>query len=724
MKSIRLRVFLLALLLMAITFALFFPATSFSLVNFDDPVFIIHNPILFNGFSGSALRSAFTGLHGDECMYVPLLWVSYLLDLKFFNASPVNPWGFHFSNVLLHALNSALLFLLLFALCKKPWRAFFFAALWALHPLRVESVAWVTSRKDVLSTFFALLSVGAYVWAGTRRPGAERPDESPSPHLPHRLSRPVYAASFVFFLLGLLVKPMLVTIPGLMLLLDFWPLRRYGSTGPAAARAAPRLLLEKLLFFLCAGLASLVVYLTQTNAMGSAPLWFRLYYVPSNYLFYLAKSFLPFQLSAMVPRGPVPLPSLLLALGILAAASAWAWTRRREHPNELVGWLAFLGLLFPVIGIVLIGIYPVAERYSYLPSIGLSVALLFLIRSGQRRSPDRLFRAGRVGLALIILAALAALTSRHLPSWRNNQSLYDNVARRHPGHYAAIYYQAQQEFFVKGNAAAADRMADQLLEIKPATSFGLVLKIVCLSQLQSTEAALEFAQAHYPPVDVLTNPGIYENYLAILALLARQYDQANQYMEETFRQSVFEPKSQEQLHALAMLLAHEQGDEATALAHAARISALQRKTQLAPEDFFLAYTTIWAAGLYAQTLPRFQELARTYPDRPDLLNNVAWLLATTAGSPAAPEEILGMVRQALANAPRHPVILDTLAVALANAGEFDEALRTAQQLASVLAISPAADAPDMLRKVQKRIALYRECQPYREDSSGRLLYAL
>ena len=718
MKSIRLRVFLLALLLVVITFALFYPATSFSLVNFDDPVFITHNPIIFNGFSWSALRSAFTELHGDECMYVPLLWISYLLDLKFFGASPMDPWGFHFTNVLIHALNSGLLFLLLFVFCKNPWRAFFFAALWALHPLRVESVAWVTSRKDVLSTFFALLSVGAYVWAGTRRAGA-----GTAPDAPTRLDPVLYLASFFLFFLGLLVKPMLVTIPCLMLLLDFWPLRRFEFKGSSLWRAAPRLLLEKAPFFLCAGLASLVVYRTQTNAMGFAPLWFRLYYIPSNYLFYLVKSFFPFHLSAMVPRGAVPFPLFLLAVGIPAAVSAWAWARRRARPNELVGWLAFLGLLFPVIGIVLIGIYPVAERYSYLPAIGLSIALLFVLPSGGRPPPDRLFRAGRLGLALVLLAALAVLTSRHLPSWRNNQRLYENIGRRHPGHYAATYYQAQEAFFVRGDIAAADQMADRLVPLKPETSFGLVLKTICLSQLQSTEAALEFAQTHYPPVDVLTNPGIYENHLAILALFARQYDQANRYMQETFLRSVYEPKSQEQLHALAMLLAHEQGDEATALAHAAHISSLRHKTTLAPEDFLISYTTIWNRGFRLQSLPLFQQLARTCPDRPDLLNNIAWLLATTAGSPADPEEILGMVRQALSGAPNHPVILDTLSVAQAHAGDFDAALHTAQQLAYVLAISPAADAPSMLRKVQKRIDLYRERQPFREDSSSRLLFA-
>ncbi len=711
MKSIRLRIALLSLLLFGATFALFFPATSFSLVNFDDPVFIIHNPIIFNGFSWSALGSAFTRLHGDECMYVPLLWVSYLVDLKVFGAA-ADPWGFHFTNVFLHALNAVVLFLVLFAFCKKPWRAFFFAALWALHPLRVESVAWVTSRKDVLSTLFALLCIGSYVWAWGRKTGAAG-----------RPSLPLVLASFLFFVLGLLVKPMLITIPFLLLLLDVWPLRRVELSLRSIRSAGPRLLLDKLPFFLCAAVAALAVYFTQTKAISTIPLWARLYFIPVNYLFYLNKFIFPVHLFAMVPRAPVFPSTFLAAAGIFAAATAWVWTRRRDRPNELVGWLAFLGLLFPVIGIVVIGIYPVADRYSYLPSIGLSIALLFLFPSGERPASLRLFRAARGGLALFLLAALAVLTSRQLPTWKNDQRLYENVGRNSPGHYGAIHYQAREEFFANGDIAAADHMADQLLQLKPTVSFGLVLKIICLSQLQSTEAALEFARAHYPPSDNLGNPGVYEGYMTDLALFAGQYDLANHYMQETFRRSVFEPKSQEQLNAVAMLLAHRQGDESAALTHAARIAALKRKTRLAPEDFFISYTTLWAAGLYAQTLPFFQELARTCADRPDVLNNVAWLLATTAGSPADPADIIQMVRQALANAPNHPVILDTLSVALANAGDFESALQTALQVEDFLKTSKASDAPNMLRGVQKRIALYRKNKPYREFSTTRLLYA-
>ncbi|HNR94830.1 MAG TPA: hypothetical protein PKK36_09530 [Kiritimatiellia bacterium] len=713
MKNNRFAVVILSILLFVMTFALFSPALSFSLVSFDDPVFITHNPIIFNGFSWEAIRSAFTKLHGDECMYVPLLWISYLLDLKFFGASSANPWGFHFTSIFFHALNSVLLYLLLYAFCRKPWRALFFAAIWALHPLRVESVAWVTSRKDVLSTFFALLCILAYVQAWTaklRENGSARAVSA------------LHVTAFVFFILGLLVKPMLVTIPFLLLLLDIWPLRRLeGMPRASLSPALLRVLREKIPYFLGAAGAAMAVYLTQTKAMSTVPLWVRLYCIPSNYLFYLYKFLYPVRLFAMVPRQPVAPAYFLLSTAFLGSLTAWIWMRRREQPHMIIGWLTFLGLLFPVIGIVVIGIYPVADRYSYFPSIGLSIALLFAFSS--KALPNRGARAGRNGLAVCVLLTLALLTLRLLPSWKNDRSMYAHIARLHPDHYAAIHYQAREELFANGNIVKADRMASQMLEIKPCVSFGLVLKIICLSQLQSTEAALEFARENYPPCDNLGNPGIYEGYLTTLNFFAGQYEQANHFMEETFRRSVFEPKTQEQLHAIAMLLAHQQGNDAAALAYAAKITALKDKKRLLPEDYFLSYTALWSSGLYVQALPFFQKLAQSSAGRPDILNNIAWLLATTSGSPADPEEVIQMVNKALEASPGHPVILDTLSVAQANAGDFDAALRTAEKVAAFLKSSTATDAPQMLRKVEKRIALYRERKPFREYSATRLLYA-
>lgn len=716
MKALRLRILLPAVLVFAVAFASFSPSLSYSLVNLDDQEFITHNPIIYNGFSWAGMRSAFTQLHGDQTMYVPLLWISYLLDVKFFGATSAVPWGFHFTNVLLHAANALLLFLLLFAFCKKPWRAFFFAALWALHPLRVESVAWVTERKDVLSGFFALLCMGAYVGAhspeaaarGNRRSSGRR--------------RLLLGVSFAFFLCGLLVKPMLVTIPGLLLLLDVWPLRRMACPAASRARTAQRLLLEKLPFIAGAAFAAMAVYLTQAKAISAVPLWARLYAITAHYLFYLGKSLFPLGLSPMVPAFAIPIPVVLTATAVLTAITAGLWMRRRNHAHELVGWLAFLGLLFPVSGIVVIGIHPVADRYSYLPAIGLSIALLGLLPAGDRQSA-RWFALLRAGLAVAILGILAGLTSHLLPTWKNDANLYGRTARRFPGHYAATHYLAREAYFTHGDLARANLLADQLLAREPCRSFGLIMKAICLSQMQSIDAAWQFARTNYPPCDNLSAPGMVEYHLAMLAFLAHHPEPADQFMQTALRLGEFEPKSREQLRAVATLLAHERGDLPASLAHAAHVAALRHKSVLAPEDFLPAYTAIWRSGYHAQTLAYFRRLTQSDPPRPDLLNNVAWLLATTAGSPADPEEIVQMARRALAGAPGHPLILDTLAVALANAGDFDAALATSQQAADLLATATDPSAPNLLRGVEKRMALYRAGQPFREDSAGRLLYA-
>lgn len=715
MKPLGLRILLPAALVFAVAYALFSPSLSYSLVNLDDQEFITHNPIIYNGFSWAGLRSAFTQLHGDQTMYVPLLWISYLLDVKFFSASSAAPWGFHFTNVLLHAANALLLFLLLVALCRKPWRAFFFAALWAIHPLRVESVAWVTERKDVLSGFFALLCIGAYV-------GAHSPEVAV-----HENGRPfgrrlLLVVSFACFLCGLLVKPMLVTIPGLLLLLDVWPLRRVEWTSASVARTIPRLLLEKLPFIAGAAAAAAAVYFTQAKAISAVPLWARLYAIPAHYLFYIGKSFFPRGLSPMVPAFAIPIPVMLTASAVLAAITAWLWMRRRNHPNELVGWLAFLGLLFPVAGIVVIGIHPVADRYSYLPAIGLSIALLDLLPADDRR-PSRWYVLRRAGLAVAVLGLLAGLTMNLLPTWKNDANLYGRAARRFPGHYAATHYLARQAYFTQGDRVQANRLADQLIASEPCCSFGLIMKAICLSQMQSIDAAWQFAQTNYPPCDNLSAPGVYEYHLAMLAFLARQPGPADQFMQTALQLGEFEPKSQEQLHAVAMLLAHERGDVPASLGHASHLAALRHKSALAPEDFLPAYTAIWRSGYYIQALTYLRSLTQIYTQRPDLLNNIAWLLATTAGSPADPDEIVQMARQALAAAPGHPLILDTVAVALANAGDFEAALATAQQAADLLGSSTDPGAPNLLRGVEQRMALYRAGQPFREDSAGRLLYA-
>jgi hypothetical protein len=274
----------IGVLLFLLVFAVFSPSLSYELVAVDDIHYISHNQLVLGGLSWSAIRVAFTDFYNQ--MYAPLLWISYMADVSFGGASPVQPWGFHLTNVLLHSLNSLLLYFLLLAWCKKPWRAFFFAALWALHPLRVESVAWVTERKDVLSGLFALLCLGCY-WRANRHKAI--PAIGPT------------LLALVFFIAGLLVKPSLTPIPLVLLLLDYWPLRRYGPNAPPLLRAAPRLLLEKTPFFLASFALQDIPAAQPLPAVCPS----RLYLV------------------RLLPRLRAAGAALYLALAAAAAAAAW-----------------------------------------------------------------------------------------------------------------------------------------------------------------------------------------------------------------------------------------------------------------------------------------------------------------------------------------------------------------------------------------------------------------
>ena len=391
----RLRPILPPLLLLLATFALFSPSIGYFFVNLDDPIFIAGNPIVYNGFSWASLGRAFTALHGDRAMYSPLVWVSFLFDNLFFRASVVHPWGFHFTNVLLHAASAVLLFFILRLCTRRPWIAFFAAAFWALHPLRVESVAWVTERKDTLSTFFAFLSILFYLVAWKcGRPaldeGSETPP-SPSRHpslVTRHCNKGYQLLVLVAFVAGLLSKPMLVTLPFLFLLLDYWPLHRFSLRN--IHRALPRLALEKWPFFLLALLVSLLTRRLQSGTVTEAPLLFRLASALVNTLFYFVKSFCPTALRPLADGYPVTplLAFFALCLFLLLAAASAAFLRR--CPGLAVGLSAFTGLLFPVSGIIFIGSVPVADRYTYLPSLGLSLAIAALLDAlWKRRRPAR-----------------------------------------------------------------------------------------------------------------------------------------------------------------------------------------------------------------------------------------------------------------------------------------------------------------------------------------------
>ena len=710
-------------LLFLAAFALFSPSIGYILLNFDDPVFVVNNPIVFNGFSWASLGQAFTALHGDKLMYTPLLWISYLLDTLFFRATPISPWGFHFTNVLLHAVNAVLFWFILRTAVRRPWLAFFAAAFWAFHPLRVESVAWVTERKDTLSTLFAFASILCYLKAfppiggeGAQPPPSTRHSSLVTCHC----RKGFQCLALATFAAGLLSKPMLVTLPFLFLLLDYWPLRRFSLRG--APRALPRLVLAKWPFFLLILPVAILTYRLQHGAISPVPLHLRLLRIPVNYLFYLSRTVWPVRLCALTSGFPATWPWLLAAALLFLGLAALAIRLFRRCPGFLVGLIAFAGLLFPVAGIVFIGSVPVADRYSYLPSLGLSLSLLSLLdAAGRRLRPSRLCI---LHCALgIVLATLAVVTLHILPSWENTEALARRAESLDYDHTLSLTQRFADAFYARGDLTAAATAADAMWEKEPYAMVPTLSKILVLSQTSPADA-IEFFENH-PIMDTRKDDS--QNTLAVTMTVlyadAGDFTKATVQLDRALNNPCQWPKLFESVNAVAFWLYASQGLADKAAAFARRVSSMDASDLSAPSNYLIPLTAMWNTGLRRQTLPRFLQLARDASGNPGLLNNIVWILATAPNSPAPSAEVLAFARQAIALAPDHPVLRDTLAVALAFDGRFDEAVAVETAVADTLRASSAPTAPTLLAEVESRLVLFRARTPYTENADVKLLLA-
>jgi tetratricopeptide (TPR) repeat protein len=464
MPPSRLRFFIGAALVAA-TLAVYAPVCSYSFVNLDDPIYVQDNPLLRE----SPLR-AFTTIHAGY--WIPLTWISYQVDYQLYGLAP---GGYHRTNLLLHTANVLLLFLLLCRLTGATLPSGFVAALFALHPLQVESVAWVTERKDVLSTFFGLLALHAYVGYAAR-PGLTR-----------------YLTVAFFLALGLLAKPMLVTLPCVMLLLDYWPLKRLGlgwaesssptvachaTASPSLALQASKCIVEKVPLFAISVAASTVTLFAQRHddavrSLDEFSLAARTGNALVSYVGYLEKIFWPFDLAVFYPHPGVPSAGRVVAAALLLAAiTALVLWRARAQPYLLVGWLWFAGTLFPVSGVVQAGWQGMADRFLYVPSIGLFLLLTFALRDSY---PIRNLRIGRcklqLPLALAALVLLALVTSAQLRHWQDSLKLWEHARRVTPDNfYSRFSYGAA--LLDAGRVEEAVEQFERSVELKPDHPFG------------------------------------------------------------------------------------------------------------------------------------------------------------------------------------------------------------------------------------------------------------
>ena len=410
----RRKLILPALLCLAIL-SVFWPLTHHDFVAYDDDIYVTDNPNVQQGLSWRSLGWALTTTHAGN--WHPLTWLSHMADCQAFG---LNPAAHHSVNLLLHLGNTSLLFWLLANMTAAPWLSALVAALFALHPLHVESVAWVAERKDLLSTLLFLLTLLAWVHY-TRQPVWKR-----------------YWPVLTLFVAGLMAKPMLVTLPFVLLLLDFWPLRRLQTDNPVAAG---RLLWEKIPLCLLSVVSSVVTVLAQHSAGAVQTLqdisaWGRLSNVLISYTRYLQKTIWPTRLAVFYPHPGNSLTGLQVAGAtlLLAAISALAVATLRRRPYLLAGWLWYLGTLVPVIGIVQVGAQAMADRYSYIPLIGLFVALSWTL--ADLSVPGRL-RWTIALLSVLALLALAALARIQVSTWRNSQTLFDHAIQVVPNNYVA-----------------------------------------------------------------------------------------------------------------------------------------------------------------------------------------------------------------------------------------------------------------------------------------------
>lgn len=537
----RVRHALIAAGIVALVVAVYAGVGGHAYLNLDDDVYVTRNPWVRNGLTWESARWAFTTVH--EAYWIPLTWLSLMLDCSLFGMHA----GAHLlENVTLHALDSVLLFVLLSTLTGATWRSAWVAALFALHPAHVESVAWVSQRKDVLSALFWMLTTLAYV-RYARRPSVWR-------YLPVALA----------FGLGLLTKPMLVTLPVTLLLLDWWPLARRD-------RGVAALVLEKIPLLLLSAAASAVTLFTQGSAgavpaLASIDLGARIANALTNYALYLGTIVWPWPLAVFYPLAPPDLVFAAAAAVMLLVVSVTTLVTARRAPYLVVGWLWFLVTLLPVIGLVQVGGQQIADRYTYLPSIGIFVMIAWGVvdlLAARRGAVPRLAAAGGA-----TVAAAALLSWQQVSYWRDSITLfthaiavternflahnnlgealvaagradeaashYIEAARIHPG-YAPARNNVGLVLARQGRYAEAEREFRDALARSPRSA-------LVESNLATTRARLgdyPDAVAHYERSLALdpTNPVTHGSLADTLALLGR-LDDAIRHREEAVRLSI------------------------------------------------------------------------------------------------------------------------------------------------------------------------------------------
>jgi len=723
---------LVAALVFFAALGVYAPVRQHGFVDYEDDLYVTENPHLADGFGWDDVRRAFAEPY--ETNWIPLTWISLGVDRALYGTSPA---GYHVTNALLHAASAALLCLALANATGALAPAAFVAAVFAVHPLRVESVAWVSERKDVLAGFFFMLTLLAWV-AYARRPGVAR-----------------YGAVLVAFSAGLLAKAVGVTLPFVLLLLDFWPLARQH---PLTRVGAPpfggerkhrigRLLVEKVPLL---GIAAVVACVTFTvQQQGGATAWFaelplqaRVENAVVSVAWYAQKTFWPAELAVFYPHpgSEISVDAVGRAAFALLAVTLLALALARHRPWLLMGWLWFLGMLVPMLGLVQVGMQSRADRYAYLPVIGLQIAVAWEAWAWLGRG-----RAGRAVAAVVagaVLVTLTVATRDQLATWRDGATLFEHALRTTRDNFIA-HDSLGRAYLRAGDFDGAIEQLSAALRIQPRwpeprASLGEAL----LGKGRVDEAVWNCHEA------VRLDPASAELrvQLAHVLLAAGWIDDAIVELREALRRD--DGQRAARIHGLLGLAHGRRGDAARATAHLQQAIALdpgavtpraslgalllqqgdaagaERELRAAlgagaeqPELHSALGDALRTQGRDAEAIEEYRAALRAQPRHRAAANNLAWLLAAAA-DPAlrAPDEALRWADVAVAATQRRDAsLLDTLAVSQAAAGRFAEAVATLDAALALVPADPGEQrAGEQRARLLERRALFAAGHPYLE----------
>jgi tetratricopeptide (TPR) repeat protein len=660
----------ICLFLVAISLVIFGQTTDHDFVNFDDDLYVYNTPAIQSGLTLKGITAAFINPHARN--WHPLTTLSHMLDCQLYG---LKAGGHHATNVILHTIAVLLLFWVLRQMTDAIWKSAIVAALFAVHPLHVESVAWVSERKDVLSAVFFFLMLGAY----------SRYARTPS------ISR--YLAVALLYAAGLMAKPMLVSAPIVLLLLDYWPLRRFEQrflpTGKSKIserdnqrHTIRRVFLEKIPLFVLAAVAGIITFVLQKRATGAIPplplLW-RLENAVTSYVIYAWKTLWPAHLAVFYPH-----PNDTLAFGqvagamvFLVAVTAAAIVCRSRRPYLLTGWFWYLVMLVPVIGLVQVGEQGYADRYTYLPHIGLFMVMVWFAGDVVTVRRSRLRLAVTSAIAVLIILGLAWVAFIQASYWRNSETLWthalavtsdNDVAHNNLGYLCAD----------RGDMDKA---------------------------LSHFESAARIRSGKRDPHYDLASAFVQMNLGDALARKGRS-DEAMVHYQEAIR---LQPNYGDAYYNRgSVLFAQGRIDEA--------IADWEKALQIQPNDAD-AHTGLGNAflqkGSPRDAIAHYETALALAPEDPHSRNNIAWVLATASDASIRDgARALGVAQQAVQlSAGREPRFLRTLAAAYAESGRFSEALAVAQQAAMIASMQGKTD---MANKLEKDAVLYRGGLPLRD----------